>query len=207
MWKSITRRAAAGICIATLLYSFGCILSPQEDPAPPIKDPVVFEDLTEKEDVITNILLSHRERNIDEYAKLLLKPEDTYNGSTYADGYYWYNQEGNEGLPEFDLRDDDITATGNLFLAAKGTPAKPDHLVLEDLTLFIPEGSWSPVAEIFGEPCEDCWFTERSYDIKLILGPGESIEGLHNVQYYIVPVDEGDLTIYKIAVAKDVFVP
>jgi len=73
MWKNITRRTAAGICIATLLYSSGCILSPQEDPAPPVKPPVVFEDLTEKEDVITNMLLSHKERNIEEYAKLLLK--------------------------------------------------------------------------------------------------------------------------------------
>jgi len=62
------------------------------------------------------------------------------------------------------------------------------------------------VAEIFGEPCEDCWFTERSYNIELTIGPGESILGEHNVQYYIVPVNEGGLKIYKIAIAKDVYV-
>ena len=31
-----------------------------------------------------------------------------------------------------------------------------------------------------------------------------AIAGLHDVQFYIVPVDEGGTKIYKIAVAKDI---
>ena len=203
MWKNISRHAAAWISIVMLLYSFGCILSPEEDPAPPNIVPVEFMDLTEKEHVVTNMVLSHQEKDITEYSKLLLSPEDTYNGSTYANGYYWYNQEGAAGLPVFNLRDEDIAAVTNLFLAAKGTPAEDDHQVIERLTLSLTEGSWSPLAEIFGEACEDCWFTEREYNIKLYFGEN-SIEGLQNIQYYIVPVDEGGTKIYKIAVAKDI---
>ena len=206
MWKRISRHAATWISIVILLYSSGCILSPQEDPAPPDKDPVEFMDLTEKEHVIVNMLLCHQEKNITEFSKLLLKADDTYNGSTYADGYYFYNQEGDAGLPVFNLRDEDIRLVNNLFLAAKGTPFKEDHQVIDRLTLTLTEGSWSPVTEIFSEPCEDCWFTQREYVIKLFYGEN-SIEGWHNVQYYIVPVDEGGTKIYKIAVAKDVLKP
>jgi len=206
MWKSITRHAVTWISIVVLLYSFGCILSPQEDPAPPDKEPVEFEDLTEREHVITNMVLSHQEKDITEYSRLLLRADDMYNGSTYADGYYWYNQEGAAGLPAFNLRDEDIGAVTNIFLAAKGTPAEEDHPVIDRLTLTLTEGSWAPVPEIFGEECEDCWFTQREYNIKLFYAE-KSIEGLDDIQYYIVPVDEGGKKIYKIAIAKDVFKP
>ena len=204
MLKRIARQTTLWISIIALTYSYGCILSPQEDPAPPDNNETAeFMDLTEREHVITNLVLSYSERNISEFSKLLLKVDDTYNGSTYGDGYYWYNQEGAEGLEVYILRDVEINLTGNMFLAALETPAKEDHQVLDDLTLDIDPGSWMSVTEIFDEPCEDCWFTERPYELEITYGENKKL-AYHNVQFYIVPVDEGDLTIYKIAIAKDI---
>ena len=203
MWKSILRRTALLTIIVMLSYSYGCILSPQEDPAPDDREPFVFKDLTEREDVIYNLYGSYQEKNFGEYSKLLLMPDDTYNGSTYANGYYWYNQPGAVGGEDFILAADDLVRTQYLFLAAAGTPAKETHPPINRMTLTITEGSWSPISEIWGQPCEDCWYTERQYDIFLEMGETD-LSGTDNVQFYIVPVDEGGKKIYKIAVAKDI---
>lgn len=190
------------ISIVMLTYSCGCILSPQEDPAPPDKDPVVFMDLTEKEHVIINLVLSYQEKRYDKYSELILTTTDRYNGQPYSDSYYWYNQPGAVGTEEYILGDQDIQRTYYMFKACV-VPEKDTHPHIDKLTLTITEGSWSPVIELYGEPCEDCWFTERQYQIELDLGEDQII-GYDNVQFYIVPVDEGDLTIYKIGVAKDI---
>jgi hypothetical protein len=204
MWKSISRRTATWISIVILSYSVGCILSPQEDPAPPSSDPIEFKDLTEKEDVITNMLLSYQAKDYEPYMQLLLRPEDTYNGSTYANGYYWYNQPGAVGTELSILLGADLERTFNMFRAAEGDPVdKENHPVIYRLTLTLTEGSWSPITELWGEPCEDCWYTERQYDIFLEAGQTD-YHGFDNVQFYIVPVDEDGKKIYKIAVAKDV---
>ena len=204
MLKNIAKHTAMWISVAILLYSYGCILSPQEDPAPPDKDPVEFMDLTEKEHVITNLVLSYQEKDDTQYSKLILQTDDTYNGSTYANGYYWFNQPGAVGTEESILGGQDISRTHNMFQACK-IPVKDTHPKIDRLTLTLTEGSWAPVTEIYGEPCEDCWFTEREYDIFLEMGETD-IHGYDNVQFYIVPVDEDGLKIYKIAVAKDVLV-
>ena len=205
MMKSIARYAATWIIIVILSYSYGCILSPQEDPAPPDDpvDPVEYMDLTEKEHVITNLVLSYQEKYMPEFEKLLLdKENDTYNGVPYTDSYYWYNQPEAVGTEEYLLRDQEITVTTNMFKAANQDP-NAGHQAIDDLSLDITAGSWSPISEIFGQPCEDCWFTEREYQIEVIYGP-DKIVGYDNVQFYIVPVDQGDITIYKIAIAKDI---
>ena len=203
MWKNIPKRTAAWLSIGMLLYAYGCILSPEEDPAPPDREPVVFMDLTEKEHVIINLELSYQEQNHEEFSKLLLRPEDTYNGSTYANGYYWYNQPGAVGTEEYILRDDELTRTSNMFMAAEGQPVKDDHPVIYKLTLALTDASWSPITELWEQPCEDCWYTEREYNLYLEMGEID-LQGLDNVQFYIVPVDEGGKKIYKIALAKDV---
>jgi hypothetical protein len=203
MWKSISRRVALWASIVILVYSFGCILSPQEDPAPIDRDPVEFKDLTEKEHVIINLVYAYQEKDFGEYSKLLLRTDDTYNGSTYPNGYYWYNQPGAVGQEDFILASEDLPRTQNMFLAAEGTPAKETHPAIYRLTLQLTEGSWSPVGELWGEPCEDCWYTERQYDIFLEMGEPD-LHGTDNVQFYIVPVDEEGKKIYKIAVAKDI---
>lgn len=204
MWKSIPRRTASLIGILVLLYSYGCILSPEEDPAPYEREPVEFMDQTEREHVITNLVLSYREKYYPAYEKLILTAEDTYNGSPYPFApYYWYNQPGAVGEEDYILDLDDLARTQNLFLAAQGMPAKQDHPVIYRLTIELTEGSWSPVNELGGEPCEDCWLTERQYDIFLEMGETD-IHAADNVQFYIVPVDFEGTKIYKIAVAQDI---
>ncbi len=155
--------------------------------------------------MIVNLELSYQEKNFNEYSKLILRTDDTYNGSTYADGYYWYNQQGAVGTEAYILANEDLSRTQNMFLAASGTPAKPEHPPIYGLTLELTEGSWSPIDTVFNEPCEDCWYTERGYNLFLEMGETD-LQGLDNVQFYIVPVDEGGKKIYKIAVAVDVLV-
>jgi hypothetical protein len=203
MWKNILRRTALLTGIVILSYSYGCILSPQEDPAPNDRDPVEFKDLTEKEHVIINLVYSYQEKDFGEYSKILLGTDDTYNGSTYPNGYYWYNQPGAVGEEDFILLGQDLTRTQYMFLAAEGTPAKDTHPPIFRLTLELTEGSWSQLPELWGEPCEDCWYTERQYDIFLDMDQTD-LYGTDNVQFYIVPVDEDGKKIYKIAVAKDI---
>ncbi len=183
-----------------LFHLVGCSESGTSRPEP---ETVVFEDLTEREDVIHNLVLSYQEKDIAQYSKLLLMPDDTYNGSAYPNGYYWYHQPGAVGPEEYLTGEEDLSCTGYIFLAANGTPAKPTHPVIFHLDLALTEGSWSPLSELWGEPCEDCWYTERQYDIFLEMGDPD-LHGTDNVQFYIVPVDEDGKKIYKIAVAKDI---
>ena len=192
------------ILMLALILVAGCLTDPEKKETPTEETPE-FRDLTAKDDVIYNLLLSYKEKDITEYSRLLLNNGDAYNGSTYPASYYWYNQPEAEGLDEYIPREDDIACTNNIFLAAKGTPAKPEHPAIARLILTITEGSWAPVAEIFGQTCEDCWFTEREYLVVLAFGE-DDIFGNEQVQFYIVPVDEGGTKIYKLAVAKDVHV-
>jgi hypothetical protein len=194
-----------GLGLILLFAAFlaaGCLTDPEKKETP-TEEPAQFRDLTSREDVIYNLLLSYQEKNISQYSRLLLEDDDSYNGSDYQAGYYWYNQPESEGLDEYMLRDADIASTNNLFLAAMGTPSESQHPEIYRLSLMISEGTWSQVTELFGQTCEDCWFTEREYEIRLDLGE-DAVMGLNNIQLYIVPVDEGDVKIYKIAVAKDV---
>ena len=201
--RAVLTRAAFLLLIASLFYLPGCGDSGTSRPEPD-PEPVVFEDLTEREHVIDNLVLSYQERNIDEYSKLLLGDNDSYNGSTYASGYYWYHQPGAVGPEEYLTGEEDLLCTSYIFLAANGTPAKPIHPVILLLCLDLTEGVWAPVDSLFGDGCEDCWYTERQYDIFLEMGEND-LHGTDNVQFYIVPVDEGGKKIYKIAIAKDIY--
>ena len=189
------------ILMLALILVAGCLTDPEKKETPTEETPE-FRDLTAKDDVIYNLLLSYKEKDITEYSRLLLNDGDAYNGSPYQDSYYWYNQP-NSGLDEYLTREEDSTCTSHIFLAAQEMPVKPIHPEIDRLILTITEGSWAPVAELFGQACEDCWFTEREYDIFLEMGETD-IHGYDNVQFYIVPVDEGGLKIYKIAIAKDI---
>ncbi len=185
---------------ALLIPIAGCEDSSPSKPAP---DTVTFGDLTEKEHIIINLELSYEELNFDQFSRLLLSEGDTYNGSTYANGYYWYNQPGTVGSEEYIPLSDELARTYNMFRAAQGDPVKDNHPVIYRLTLSLTDGAWTPVEELWSEPCEDCWYTERGYELFLDL-EWTDVQALDNVQLYIVPVDEGGTKIYKIAVARDV---
>jgi hypothetical protein len=188
------------LLISFLFLLGGCDDSGTSRPEP---ETVTFEDLTEREDIIHNLVLSYQEKDIDEYSKLLLRTNDNYNGSTYASGYIWYHQPGAVGSEEYLTGEQDLFCTNYIFLAASGTPVKPEHPIIYGLTLDIYSGAWSAVDSLFGEECEDCWYTERQYYIFLEMGESD-LHGTDIVQFYIVPVDEDGKKIYKIAVAKDI---
>jgi hypothetical protein len=210
MRKRVLIRATLWISIAALIYSFGCILSPEEESAPPIEDPIKFEDLTEKEHVIINLVNSYRALKDQEYLRVLLKAEDEkpaeYGGGTYGSMYYWFNQVEDDDLElNIDL-EEDHKRTMNMFFAANGMPQDPEkHPVLDKLTLEITAGTWQEVDSLFGGECQDCWKTLREYDIWLyLLGDDDDrIHGYDNVEFYIVPVQDGDKKTYRIAIAND----
>jgi hypothetical protein len=198
----VSIRSCVPFLALVLILVTGC---EDSSPSKPDPEPAQFEDLTERGDVIHNLILSYSEKNIEEYSKLLLRADDTYGGSIYPSGYIWYNQPGVIVGEEYISREEDIARTTNIFLAASGTPAKPEHPEILGLHLDILNGTFSAIDSLFGEPCEDCWFTERGYNLFLEMGETD-FQALDNVQFYIVPVDEGGTKIYKIAVAKDALV-
>ncbi|MCK4350310.1 MAG: hypothetical protein KAX13_05590 [Candidatus Krumholzibacteria bacterium] len=198
--RTVNHKAYACIVLlATVLLAAGC--GDEGSPVTPEEDTAVFKTLTIPENLIYNLVLSYDELNIEEYAKLLL---NTYDGD-YGQEYCWYNQTedaGNLGEVSY-RRDEEIERTGNMFQAAKGTPVKPEHPIIDELEFVIYNETRTAVDSLWGEPCEDCWMTERGYFIKIRIGD-DSIYGDDKVFFYVVPVQEGDVTTYRIALAIDV---
>ncbi|MGD1048957.1 MAG: hypothetical protein ABR899_09460, partial [Candidatus Krumholzibacteriaceae bacterium] len=98
------RRAAAFAAAVTVLFVLGCLNSATE---PKVTKPR-YPATTNKDIVVSNLVLSYKDHNIDQYTKLL-----------HLD-YIWYNQNADvlRGAPAFYTRDQDIAQTRNLFLAA-----------------------------------------------------------------------------------------
>lgn len=194
-------KTALLVAVAIILsYSFGCILSPEEEARPNPRPPVRFAVLTAPDSLIYNLVLAYQELHIEEYSKLLLDTDD----GGYGQEYYWKNQLEDVGNLEEESypRAIDITRTGNLFQAAKTVPIKPEHPIIDSYELTIYPGTWSPTDSLWGEPCEDCWETERGYYIELKLGE-DRITADHRVRFYVVPIQVDDVTEYRIAVAED----
>jgi hypothetical protein len=198
--RTVNHKAYACIVLlAALFLTAGC--GDDGSPVTPEEDTAVFKTRTTPENLIYNLVLSYEELNIVEYSRLLLNTDD----GDYGQEYYWYNQIedlgklGEESYP----READITRTGNLFHAAMGTPVKPEHPIIDELEFVIYNETWTAVDSLWGEPCEDCWMTERGYFIKIRIGD-DSIYGDDKVFFYVVPVQEGDVTTYRIAIAIDV---
>ncbi len=107
-------------------------------PGRPAEDTAEFRALTSPENLIYNLVLSYDELNITEYSRLLLNTSD----GVYGKEYYWYFQEEDVIGPgeEYLDRVADITRTGNMFLAAMGTPTKLEHPLIDKLQLEIRDG-------------------------------------------------------------------
>jgi len=186
----------AMLMVFLFLFSFvgsGCILSPEDDKIPPKVDDV-YGDLTSKDHVITNLVKSYNEANIDEYTKII------------HDDYIWYNQAKDVagGAEEFVLRDEDVASTGNLFQAKNGTYPDPSKLV-DKLELKLYTGSWESISEFEGSPCEDCWQTTREYYITVQMNGGDlTYIGNDLVKLTVVPVTVGDKKLYKLRRMDDI---
>ena len=147
-----------------------------------------FKSLTNKEDVVFNLLLSYKKKDIIHFEELL------------HDDYIWYFQEGDvPGDGPSWTKDDDVQATGNMFLAALGQ-FEPK---IETLTLEIENNEWYPIDLINGEYCEDCWWTERIYHFVVVIGE-TTYYGDENVGFLVVPVQAGSVKKYKILRAYDI---
>ncbi len=201
MLKHPGKTALLVAVIIILSYSFGCILSPEEEIRPNPNPPPDYKDLTIPENLIHNLVVSYQNLNDVKYGELLLKTDD----GSYEEEYFFKFQIDDvvTGGEEYLDRKTDLTRTGNLFLAAKGTPAKPEHPIIDKYGLNIDPGTWQGVDSLWGEPCEDCWYTSRGYYIFIEYG-GDRIYGDDQVEFYVVPIQEGDVTTYRIAIANDV---
>ena len=193
MLKTTLKCASILTIIAMFIGLAGCILNPKDDQVPPAKPKYVYLDLTRKDDPIKNLVTAYQEHNIVPILKLLHSL------------YIWRNQEQDvaEGLQESYSLTEEISSTTNLFLAAdkRSDPSK----YVEKLELTIEDGSWQPVYEFLGNPCDDCWQTTREYFITLLVDGGENtVYGNDLVQFTVVPVMEGGKKLYKIGRADDV---
>lgn len=183
--------------LTSLLY-VGCILDPKPDKNPPNIGPTKdFKPLTEKENVVYNLVLSYERKDITHYEELL------------HDDYVWYNQQRDVelGKEEKYLKDEDVRIVANIFNAANGQP-KPGQKPIDKLSLTIPvyddpDRYWTSYTDsIGGEPCEDCWQTTREYDMEVNIGD-KTLLAHDNIMFIIVPVHEEGVKKYKILFAYD----
>lgn len=177
---------------ALIVYS-GCILSPDEEAPEPQPKPT-YKPLTEKENLIYNLLMCYQEHNITRYEELL-HPD-----------FIWYNQYGS--TPEYNERTQDVYLTGRMFLAAEGKHPNPD-VQIDKLTLWIDQTApqWYSVSDIAGVPCEDCWETTRAYQITAVMSGGDkTLLGEDNIKFIAIGVDQNGTKIYQILRADDIAV-
>lgn len=176
-----------------LIAFSGCILSPDEEAPTPQPKPT-YKPLTEKENLIYNLVMCYQEHNITRYEELL-HPD-----------FIWYNQFGS--TPEYNERTDDVRLTRGLFQAAEGTHPN-QALKVDKLTLQIDQTvpQWYSVADIGGVPCEDCWETTRRYMITAVMDGGDkTLLGNDDIKFIAIGVMQSGTKIYQLLRADDIAV-
>jgi len=190
MVRMSSRGFAALALISCFSFLGGC-----RNLSAPAASPGAFKPLTEKENVISNLMMSYDRADIASYGELL-HPDYTF---------YLQARDVASGQDEFWGRDQDLRVTRNMFLAAKGQYAADPAKNLDKLTLELGSGSWSPVDSVDGSSCADCWMTTRDYRLSLMFADHESgIVSNDLAQIIVVPVDEGGRKLYKIWRLTDV---
>ncbi len=191
-------RIVLAAALLTSVFYIGCILDPKPDKNPPDLGPQKeFKPLTEKENVVYNLVLSYERTDITHYEELL------------HEDYIWKNQDRyvDEIGEEIFLREEDIRMVTNIFNAANGRP-RTGQSPIDKLSLTIPvyddpDKYWSAWTDtINGEPCEDCWQTTRPYELNVDIGQ-KTLHADDKIQLVIVPVIEGGVKKYKILRAYD----
>jgi len=192
-------RIILAAAIFTSLFYIGCILDPKPDKNPPDVGPQKdFKPLTEKENIVYNLVLSYEKTDITHYKELL------------HDKYVWHNQERfvvEEGGEDIYTKDKDINMVNNMFQAAMGNPP-PGTKPIDKISLTIPvyddpDKYWSAYTdEIDGEPCDDCWQTTREYILDVIIGE-TTLHANDNITLIIAPVYVDGEKQYRIIIAQD----
>jgi hypothetical protein len=173
--------------VFSLIGYSGCILSPDEEVPQPQPKPT-YKPLTDKENLIYNLVQSYKEHNIDRYAELLDSPE-----------YYWHNQDGTSYG-----RTAEIAQTGKLFAAADNSYSD-QKLWIEKLELTIYDGTWNQIFLVDGADCSDCWETTRDYYISARMTGGTlTYIGNDKATFIVIGVDKGGQRIYQLRHIYDV---
>jgi hypothetical protein len=184
---------AALLLAAFLIFAAGCVFSPEDNKTPP-KTTDQFKALSDKENIIFNLVLSYNRADITHYEQIL-HPD-----------YTWYFQSVDiaRGLPVSWTREQDLNATRNMFLGAKGQNPNTE-MNLDKLQLEMTTGSWAPVDSLGGVSCNDCWMTTRQYSLScMIRGSFDGFTGNDMVQLIVVPVGSGSQKAYKIWRMQDI---
>jgi hypothetical protein len=192
--KSAVPCVIGGLALACVGVIAGCDNGLTNGYEPPPHKPPEFKPLTEKENLISNLVLSYDSADIGHYEELL-----------HSD-YTWYfrTADAERGLPVFWTREPDLEATKNLFLAVRGQYSDR-QMNLDALQLQIEGGSWAQVDSLAGSPCDDCWVTTRQYLVNAVLTGGlDGFAGDGLVQIIVAPAGEGTEKVYKIWRMQDI---
>jgi hypothetical protein len=138
--------------IAALSIAPSCIFDPEKTDPPP-DDPIEWPDLTQRDDVISTIVLCYENPTKNEAMV-------RYEGLLHSQYYFQFHP---------DDIDPDIGP-----ILTRATDLQSTQWIFDNQTwleLEVPEtGSWSAKPDINGEPCENCYETMRSYYIKAQFG-------------------------------------
>jgi hypothetical protein len=180
MFGNRMKSAFLGIAALAMIVYSGCILSPDEEVPQPQPKPT-YKSLTDKENIIYNLMQCYKEHNVTRYEELL------------DAGFYWHDQDGTAKD-----RATDISQTGKMFEAAEHTYPDPKWW-LDRLELTIYNNPWTQVQEVDGEACADCWETTRNYYITAVISGGATTYiGDAQATFIAVGLDEGGQRIYRL---------
>ena len=155
MRRTMLKAALPLLLITAMLAAPSCIFDPKEDPIIPTPDPIVWPDMTSRDDVIKTVVLTYGNRKIGESTA-------KYNALLHSQ-YFFGLAPGDvdPGDPPILTRAQDIASTEWLF---------SDETTVLDLEITPEVGSWYEYFELDGEPCENCYGTERQYFIRAQFG-------------------------------------
>ena len=166
------------LSLSLVLAATGCF---EDDPVKvKEKDPIDWPDLTDRDDVAKTIVLCY-ENPTDNEAMT------RFEGLLHSQYFFAFDPEDvNPGDPVLLTRAEDIIVTQWLF---------ENHTELY-LSIYPADGeAWDQLAELYGEPCDDCWSGRREYmisyqqtdeSIRLMSTPGSAAVTI------IVAPDESD---------------
>ena len=161
------------LAAALAICANGC----SEKTGGPADEKSPYRDLTEKEDCVTNLMVSHILKEFDRYAELLHQD------------YIWYGAKWglySDPLGSLD-RAEDIDLTTWIF---QNTVS---------IELDITESEWLPVEKIEGRPCTDCWETQRVYTFMAQDTQGGAVTSSGRyIRVVVTPVDADGTTEYRI---------
>ena len=150
MLRSVLKTALPLLLITAMLASPSCIFDPKEDPVIPVKDPIVWPDMTTRDDAIKVVVLSYENPND-------AGSESKYNALLHSQYFFkLHSSDVGDGESQIMTRAEDLLSTAWIF---------EEQTVLE-LTIDPEIGSWDTVDLVEGDPCENCWETTRSYFIR-----------------------------------------